>query len=99
MKVRNLTGKRSHLRSADGDSVLVMPNSVATVDDKFNWQLNPREFTVLADKTNTDVPSDTIAQPAVPTTLQRGEVGPTVEGLQTSRGNGAGVAKSTTIRA
>jgi len=98
MLVRNLTTKRKVLRSADGDTVLIMPRSTAPIDEKFNWQVNPKHFTVMKPKEQLERKAP-LAEPAMPVTPHKGEQGTTLESLQTSRGNGSGVAKSTTVRA
>lgn len=101
MKVRNLTSRRLTLRSADGDSVLLTPSSTLTIDQKFDWQINPQEVRVLREDVIVGIEGNdpSIPVPGVPISAHKGEVKTSSASLQTSRGNSSRVTRSSTIRA
>lgn len=46
IRVKNTSKHPVAMRAVDGDSVLVQPMSIATVDGKFNWMI-PKPIRVL----------------------------------------------------
>jgi hypothetical protein len=96
MRVINKFSKPVELKSADGDSVTILPGTrESNIADKFNWQLDPAKIKVLVEPTESHTGQvEFQAKPSVPNSVSPGEVAATRASRETMRGNGPSVAKS-----
>ena len=98
MKVRNLTKTSLELRSADGDSVLLMPGSIVEIEEKFKWQLNPQTVKIIIDKEEPKVVVEIKPVPKMPVSTDKGEDQETLASREASRGNTSSTTKANTVR-